>query len=249
MNRYRQTEHDRSIFYLNTMRRWLIWLYVSVVAVILYLVLSRNLKSFHQNSPGYIDYDAVVEKGIISSSTLASKIVNDSTFIGNLSESRWLKIFPNLKKVVQKFQSMEGLPSLVNCTDPKHTVLTLRQDEYRIGGELLAEVNVKDFGNNLKLYGGDIFQAILVGKQNNTRVSCNVDDHMNGTYRITCPLLWHGISNLYVKLVHSSESLYRLMQSSMHEKEPFVLDLGKFRTCRGKLEEFECATGLHHKIR
>nr|XP_039251229.1 NXPE family member 3-like [Styela clava] len=182
--------------------------FVIVFMVLLYLI--------------YANYYAGVEENIrfkiSSEKTLkGSRILLEDKLRTNLLSSSWIKLFPHLEHMVESRAKLTA----EKITSPINTVVKLiDRKTYKTGELFNATITAYDELGYRKKYGGDFFMVTL-GRQSykNDGVSCEVYDEKNGSYHVTCFLLWPGNAVLRVVLIHPSESIYELMKMYSSESE------------------------------
>uniref|UniRef100_A0ACB8FFT8 Uncharacterized protein n=1 Tax=Sphaerodactylus townsendi TaxID=933632 RepID=A0ACB8FFT8_9SAUR len=81
------------------------------------------------------------------------------------------------------------------------------QHNYTVGDTLRVWLEARDHRGQPKHYGGDFFRAKAHSPELKASVAGTVQDHGNGTYALTFPLLWAGAVQVSVRLIHSSEAV------------------------------------------
>nr|XP_034981417.1 NXPE family member 3-like [Zootoca vivipara] len=91
--------------------------------------------------------------------------------------------------------------------EKSHYRLLQSQSNYTVGNMLLVSLEARDRHGQPKHYGGDFLRAKLHSPELKASVAGTVEDHKNGTYTLTFPLLWAGAVQVSVRLIHSSETV------------------------------------------
>ncbi|XP_033010565.1 NXPE family member 3-like [Lacerta agilis] len=91
--------------------------------------------------------------------------------------------------------------------EKSHYQLLKSQSNYTVGNMLLVSLEARDQSGQPKHYGGDFLRAKLHSPELKASVAGTVEDHKNGTYTLTFPLLWAGAAQVSVRLIHSSETV------------------------------------------
>ncbi|XP_053719659.1 NXPE family member 3-like [Synchiropus splendidus] len=81
------------------------------------------------------------------------------------------------------------------------------QQQWHVGDDLKVLIKMKDFKGNLKKTGGDFITARLHNQALQAGVTGKVVDHLNGSYSAVFPLLWKGMAEVEVTLIHTSEAI------------------------------------------
>lgn len=97
----------------------------------------------------------------------------------------------------------------------------------------------RDYRGKPKTHGGDLFRAQLLGPDLKAGVSGDVQDLENGTYLLSFPLLWAGLAQVQVRLIHSSEAV-GVLRRIWREKRATVDFRGYFRGPTGTEETVIC---------
>ena len=95
-------------------------------------------------------------------------------------------------------------------TSPKSSFIIMKQKQYLVGHEFVAQIQARDSLKRNKRFGGDYFRAALINNSTSRSeyrdgIPCSVQDHLNGTYTLRAPLLVPGIYVLEVLLCASVE--------------------------------------------
>ncbi|XP_076023509.1 uncharacterized protein LOC143013730 isoform X2 [Genypterus blacodes] len=103
-------------------------------------------------------------------------------------------------------------PTPVDQTsDPAHSTFTILPElgggQRHVGDHLEALIQVCDFEGHPKNCGGDVLVARLHNPDLHAGVAGRVVDHLNGSYSAVFPLLWEGMAQVEVTLVHPSEAV------------------------------------------
>ncbi|XP_056459056.1 NXPE family member 3-like [Gadus chalcogrammus] len=104
------------------------------------------------------------------------------------------------------------VPAPLNQTsDPAHSQFAILVSRglraWRVGDQLEALVQMKDFQGRSKLHGGDFLVARLHSPALGAGVAGRVVDHLDGSYSALFPLPWAGPATATVTMVHSSEAV------------------------------------------
>uniref|UniRef100_A0A3Q2Z2G0 Neurexophilin and PC-esterase domain family, member 3 n=2 Tax=Hippocampus comes TaxID=109280 RepID=A0A3Q2Z2G0_HIPCM len=113
-------------------------------------------------------------------------------------------------------------PDLSDTSDPAHSLFTIvpskNNQHWYVGDQLEVQVHLHDFKGRPKRYGGDFLLARLHSPKYRAGVAGQVLDHENGLYSVRFPLLWQGLAQVNVMMVHSSEAVAVLRR--LREKRP-----------------------------
>ena len=111
---------------------------------------------------------------------------------------------------------------LRQTSDPVHSLFAILPTEggreWYMGDQLEALVQMHDFQGRPKRYGGDFLLARLHSPELGAGVAGRVVDHLNGSYSALFHLLWAGVAQVEVTMVHSSEAVAVLQRLS--EQQP-----------------------------
>ena len=100
-----------------------------------------------------------------------------------------------------------GLPYQFS-SDPAQSYFVIRGPaEQHVGGQLVVDVHMLNFLGQPKEHGGDFLVARLHSPELKAGVVGQVHDHLNGNYTVLFPLLWEGVVNVEVTMVHPSEAV------------------------------------------
>lgn len=116
-----------------------------------------------------------------------------------------------------------GPPALPQTSDPAHSVFTIfhAKEEgggWHVGDQLEVFIQMHDFKGRPKRYGGDFLLARLHSPKLGASVAGVVVDHNNGFYSALFPLLWVGVAQVDITMVHSSEAVAVLRR--LREERP-----------------------------
>ncbi|XP_063089681.1 NXPE family member 3-like [Cavia porcellus] len=117
----------------------------------------------------------------------------------------------------------------------------LTQTSYTLGGYLEAVLVARDHEGRPKTHGGDLFRAQLLGPSLHSGVLGDVRDLENGIYLLSFPLLWAGMAQVQVRLIHSSEAV-EVLRRIWREEGATVDFTGYFRGPTGYEENMTCNT-------
>ncbi|XP_051762261.1 NXPE family member 3 [Ctenopharyngodon idella] len=112
-----------------------------------------------------------------------------------------------LKSIAWPEPSILGLP-LRQSTDPAQSYYSIQDPgELQIGGQLVVKVQMHNFLGQPKKHGGDFLVARLHTPELAAGVAGQVHDHNNGNYTVFFPLLWAGVVQVELIMIHSSEAV------------------------------------------
>lgn len=87
------------------------------------------------------------------------------------------------------------------------------RERYCVGEDFVIQVDMYDYLNNRKTYGGDFIRPRLFSLMPGASVSGKVEDMNNGSYLIHFPLYWAGQIKVSILLWHPSEGIAALWRS------------------------------------
>ncbi|XP_077305603.1 NXPE family member 1-like isoform X2 [Lithobates pipiens] len=87
------------------------------------------------------------------------------------------------------------------------------RERYCVGEDFVIQVDMYDYLNNRKTYGGDFIRPRLFSLTPRASVSGKVEDFNNGSYHIHFPLYWAGQIKVSILLWHPSEGITALWRS------------------------------------
>lgn len=162
-------------------------------------------------------------------------------------DSEWIRYFPHLEKAVKNIAENSS-EAITNANNIKIELEKGKQGIYNIGDVVNAKIIVFNNTGRKKLHGGDFFSVILRRPNSKTDgVSCNVEDHCDGTFSVRCILPWEGEAILTAILAHPIESLLQLMLKYSSEKH-YGLDIVTIMlNSRNVQEKTICAIGFPNK--
>ncbi|XP_067300241.1 NXPE family member 3 [Pseudorasbora parva] len=112
-----------------------------------------------------------------------------------------------LKSIAWPEPSILGLP-LRQSSDPAQSYYTIQDPgELHVGGQLVVKVQMHNFLGQPKKHGGDFLVARLHTPELVAGVVGKVNDHNNGNYTVFFPLLWAGVVQVELTMIHSSEAV------------------------------------------
>ncbi|XP_015229758.1 PREDICTED: NXPE family member 3-like isoform X3 [Cyprinodon variegatus] len=101
--------------------------------------------------------------------------------------------------------------SLNDTSDPAHSTFTILPRKgggsWHLGDQLEVLINIHDFQDYPKKFGGDVLLARLHNPALSAGVVGTVLDHHNGSYTAVFSLLWEGSAQVEVTLDHPSEAV------------------------------------------
>uniref|UniRef100_A0A8B9R406 Neurexophilin and PC-esterase domain family, member 3 n=2 Tax=Astyanax mexicanus TaxID=7994 RepID=A0A8B9R406_ASTMX len=111
-----------------------------------------------------------------------------------------------------------GLPLRLS-SDPAQSYFVIRGPaEQQVGGQLVVDVLMLNFMGQPKKHGGDFLVARLHSPELGAGVAGRVHDHRNGNYTVLFPLLWVGVVQVELTMVHPSEAVVVLKR--LREEQP-----------------------------
>lgn len=111
-----------------------------------------------------------------------------------------------------------GLPLRLS-SDPAQSYFVIQGPAERlVGGQLVVDVHMLNFMGQLKKHGGDFLVARLHAPELGAGVVGQVHDHRNGNYTVLFPLLWAGVVQVELTMVHPSEAVVVLKR--LREEQP-----------------------------
>nr|XP_009859615.1 NXPE family member 3-like [Ciona intestinalis] len=132
---------------------------------------------------------------------------------------KWRLYYPELKLILESIESGKlkwPLPP-VNTTSAYYSHLVVnKKQNYVVGDKLVMTIIAKDGNGKRKTHGGDYFFARLIHAESRNKpyqdgIACDIEDHGDGTYSVSAPLLIPGTSSLFIDLVHPSEAVVALV--------------------------------------
>ncbi|CAK6974778.1 NXPE family member 3-like [Scomber scombrus] len=143
--------------------------------------------------------------------------------------------------------SLSALLSLDQTTDPAHSSFTILPEkggrQWHVGDQLEVMIKMYDFQGRPKKFGGDFLLARLHNQSLGAGVAGQVLDHLNGSYSAVFPLLWEGIAQVEVILVHPSEAV-TVLQRLTNEK-PYTVYFKSVFSSDSVSESTVCNVFLH----
>uniref|UniRef100_A0A673L633 NXPE family member 3-like n=1 Tax=Sinocyclocheilus rhinocerous TaxID=307959 RepID=A0A673L633_9TELE len=112
-----------------------------------------------------------------------------------------------LKSIAWPEPSVLRLP-LRQSSDPAQSYFTIQDPgDLQVGGQLVVKVQMHNFLGQPKKYGGDFLVARLHTPELAAGVAGQVHDHNKGNYTVFFPLLWAGVAQVELTMIHSSEAV------------------------------------------
>ncbi|XP_051998898.1 NXPE family member 3 isoform X2 [Xyrauchen texanus] len=112
-----------------------------------------------------------------------------------------------LKSIAWPEPLVLGLP-LRQSSDPAQSYYIIQNSgDLQVGGQLVAKVQMQNFIGQPKKHGGDFLVARLHTPELRAGVAGQVHDHRDGNYTVFFPLLWVGVVQVELTMVHSSEAI------------------------------------------
>ncbi|KAF4087253.1 hypothetical protein AMELA_G00093770 [Ameiurus melas] len=129
---------------------------------------------------------------------------------------------------------VQGLPIQFSSDPAKSYFVIQGPAEQRVGGQLMVNVYVQNFLGLPKNHGGDFLIARLHSPKLGAGVAGKVHDHQDGNYTVLFPLLWAGVVQVEITMVHPSEAVV-VLKRLQKEKPNRVFFKSLFRS--GALSE------------
>ncbi|KAF5892461.1 NXPE family member 3 isoform X2, partial [Clarias magur] len=114
---------------------------------------------------------------------------------------------------------VQGLPVELSSDPAKSYFVIQGPAEQHIGGQLVVDVHVQNFLGLPKKHGGDFLIARLHSPELGAGVSGKVYDHQDGNYTVLFPLLWAGVVQVEITMVHPSEAVVVLKR--LQKEHPY----------------------------
>ncbi|KAF4087280.1 hypothetical protein AMELA_G00093800 [Ameiurus melas] len=138
-----------------------------------------------------------------------------------------------LKSIAWPGPLVQGLPVELSSDPAKSSFVIQGPAVQRVGGQLVVNVYVQNFLGLPKNHGGDFLIARLHSPKLGAGVSGKVHDHNDGNYTVLFPLLWVGVVQVEITMVHPSEAVVVLKR--LQKGQPYRLFKSLFRS--GDLSE------------
>ena len=125
----------------------------------------------------------------------------------------WESFYPDLVTSLNKYAELNPDKNSTKFTSRLSYInLDRVKPEYKVGEIFEATIQAMNFEGEKKHFGGDYYRARLVEVSTLSNsfpngIPCNIQDQMNGTYKITAPLLLPGTFKLEVVLGASVEAV------------------------------------------
>ncbi|KAM9462831.1 NXPE family member 3-like [Clarias gariepinus] len=133
---------------------------------------------------------------------------------------------------------VQGLPVKLSSNPAKSYYVIQSSAEQRVGGQLVVVVHMKNFLGLPKNHGGDFLIARLHSPELGAGVAGKVYDHQDGNYTVLFPLLWAGVVQVQITMVHPSEAVV-VLKRLQKEQPDRVFFKSQFRS--GSISEItEC---------
>ncbi|XP_052004691.1 NXPE family member 3-like [Xyrauchen texanus] len=112
-----------------------------------------------------------------------------------------------LRSIIWPEPLVLGLP-LRQSSDPAQSYYMIQNSgDLLVGGQLVVKVQMQNFIGQPKKHGGDFLVARLHTPELGAGVTGQVHDHRDGKYTVFFPLLWAGVVQVELTMVHSSEAV------------------------------------------
>ena len=123
----------------------------------------------------------------------------------------WRDFMPEITQSLQQYKTHNPQQNQSEFTSPKSVVI-VDKHELSVGEHFVAKIQSRDLLGRNKQFGGDYYRVFLINKSTkNTKlrdgIPCSVQDHLNGTYTLSAPLLEPGSYELEVILCASIEMI------------------------------------------
>ncbi|KTF93697.1 hypothetical protein cypCar_00002729 [Cyprinus carpio] len=150
-----------------------------------------------------------------------------------------------LKSIAWPEPLVLGLP-LRQSSDPAQSYYIIEDPgDLQVGGQLIVKVQMHNFLGQPKKHGGDFLVARLHTPELAAGVAGQVHDHNNGNYTVFFPLLWAGVAQVELTMIHSSEAVM-VLRRLRAEQSDRVFFKSLFRS-RYLSETTLCNLCLPHK--
>ncbi|XP_026768676.3 NXPE family member 3 [Pangasianodon hypophthalmus] len=113
---------------------------------------------------------------------------------------------------------VQGLPLELSSNPSKSYFVIQGPAEQHIGSQLVVHVHVQNSLGANKDHGGDFLIARLHSRELGAGVAGKVHDHHDGSYTVLFPLLWAGVVQVEIMMVHPSEAVAVLKR--LQEEQP-----------------------------
>ncbi|KAI5621338.1 NXPE family member 3 precursor, partial [Silurus asotus] len=113
---------------------------------------------------------------------------------------------------------VEGLPVSFSSDPTKSYFMIQGPPMHHIGDQLVVDVHMHNFLGLPKKHGGDFLIARLHSPELGAGVAGKVHDHQDGNYTVFFPLLWTGVMQVQITMVHPSEAVVVLKR--LQEEQP-----------------------------
>ncbi|XP_017325822.1 NXPE family member 3 [Ictalurus punctatus] len=124
---------------------------------------------------------------------------------------------------------VQGLPVEFSSDPAKSYFVIQGPAEQHVGGQLVVEVHVQNFLGLPKKHGGDFLIARLHSPKLGAGVAGKVHDHKDGNYTVLFPLLWAGVVQVEITMVHPSEAV-AVLKRFQKEQPDRVFFKSQFRS-------------------
>ncbi|XP_063297271.1 NXPE family member 2-like [Pelobates fuscus] len=126
-------------------------------------------------------------------------------------QSKINNIFHNIEKHIPTVR----LTSFNRSTSARNSkaFISNPRAQYCIGEDLVVQLDMYDYINKRKTYGGDFIRSRLFSQELGASVSGKVEDLNNGSYFVHFPLYWEGNVQVSSMLFHPSEGISALWRS------------------------------------
>ncbi|XP_075037417.1 NXPE family member 4-like [Mixophyes fleayi] len=115
--------------------------------------------------------------------------------------------------------------------------------QYCVGEDFVVQLDMYDYLDKRKTYGGDFIRPRLFSPDLGASVSGTVEDFKNGSYHVHFPLYWAGKAKVSTLLFHPSEGVAALWRAR-HASEGVLGFQGKFEK-HGKEAISKCGFKLY----
>ncbi|XP_039274814.2 NXPE family member 4-like [Styela clava] len=167
----------------------------------------------------------------------------------NHTYGKWLNYLPDFQTAVIAIDKIPYFPAVNETTSPNNSFITIQKMPYFVGDLLEAVITSKNYWNQTKQYGGDLFQVILYRKPaDDILIPCKITDNHNGLYDVTCPLVSEGDFELKAKLRFSSELLYLFMLNHQTKMGVNIYVTSEYMNSSSPAEHSRCAVGFDEPV-
>ncbi|XP_042367280.1 NXPE family member 3-like [Plectropomus leopardus] len=196
-------------------KRTAILFFFLAVAITIFVIYSMAVKEFQHEVNSTIIFPRV---------SIDPDMHNGLCTFQPLSPEHALEERLLLKSIVwPKTPPLSDRHSLNQTSDPAHSSFTILPrrggGQWRVGDQLEVMIKMSDFQGHPRKFGGDFLLARLHNLKLGAGVAGQVVDHLNGSYSAVFSLLWEGVAQVEVTLVHPSEAIPVLERLNRQEPD------------------------------